>query len=1423
VSVTVLHPAPVEPVERFRLHRAGLIGLYEYEDETFEFERGRLLLRGPNGSGKSKALELLLPLLLDGELRAERLDPFGGRGRSMRWNLIGDQESRAPATGFSWLELHRRDEHGIEHFHTLVLMARANKGETGVRSWFALLAARQTPDGELHGSRIGISAFLTQAHHPISKAALTELAGELIESASVYRERVNALLFGVAQDRYDAIVRLLLSLRKPQLSQTLDPQELSTRLTEALPELDRDAVLRVSGRLDQLDRLRAEAAELREVRTAVATFARTYRDWARAALRERGRGLVESVRARDQHAESLARAMDAVRTASGRREALAQRRQELESSLASARGAERELRASEDWRAAERLEELRRLAEGARATAAAAAAELERAKVEQVELRGAAQRADAALSEQQAVVGSLLTLCAADADRAGVAAHEAAVEGLIEEERDLAAVGSLLEQLAATRAQAIAALAQLARALDLADQEHRAARSRFEDAEARQRERQAERAAAAERLELVRGELLDALERWLGDVQQLPVDDGFADELAARIARAGEPSAAAARELAADRAGATEQRLREQLAEVTAGRAALAAEREPLAAEHARLSAHEDPVPAPLPFRTADRTDRLGAPLWALVDFADGLDDQRRAGLEGALEGSGLLDAWVMPDGAVLDADDAVLVPAAPGAASRAGAGPTLANALVPVADGPVAAGVVEGVLTRVVLADAGAGSSSGLVACASPGSSAGAGTVAGPGPVVNPGVAPVSGPASGAGPVAGAGLVESPGPAGDRATVGFDGSFALGPLRGRRRVDAARYIGVAARAANRARRLAELSRALAVIEERDRALETRAAELESAIARLHDELRGLPDDTPAVRAYVQLDRARAEEQRAAAVTAAEQETMSARAAKLTEARERAIAHSREHRLPPPTDADGLVAVHEALASYRAHGGELIGAERLRREQRRTAGAALEHGDRATRALTAAEARGRVCREEASARVGAHEAAAAAVGASVDQLRARLASLEADAAAAEQGLREAHEHDIAAASQAAAAERDTEHAAASLVDAEHDVASKHARVASVGRLGAWSLALGDDAPDDHASAGDWPLERTLAAVRAVSREALATRRGFETLLADVDREADELRHRLSASADFEVSRERVSDDPELTLVQVRHGGQSHPIGELDRWLEGELQARDRTIAEEDRRLFESFLVGGLADALRERVASAGTLVAGMNAALTECTTSSGMSIELEWRPREHDQDGLREAVSLLRRDVALLTDDARARLVEFLRGRIENARHSLEQGSSTEHVMAALDYREWHEFRVIQRKDGHREVLTRRRHQQGSGGEKAVALHLPLFAAAAAQFAAAEPTCPRMILLDEAFAGIDERMRAQLVGLLERFDLDFVLTSHELWGCYPELSALGIYHLHREPGIPGVATAHFRWDGRRRVEVTEAA
>ena len=74
---------------RWRLRRAGIINLYEYANQVFGFAGGRLLLRGHNTSGKTKALELLLPFCLDGDISPKKLDPFGSGYKDMKWNLTG--------------------------------------------------------------------------------------------------------------------------------------------------------------------------------------------------------------------------------------------------------------------------------------------------------------------------------------------------------------------------------------------------------------------------------------------------------------------------------------------------------------------------------------------------------------------------------------------------------------------------------------------------------------------------------------------------------------------------------------------------------------------------------------------------------------------------------------------------------------------------------------------------------------------------------------------------------------------------------------------------------------------------------------------------------------------------------------------------------------------------------------------------------------------------------------------------------------------------------------------------------------------------------------------------------------------------------------------------------------------------------------
>lgn len=165
----------------------------------------------------------------------------------------------------------------------------------------------------------------------------------------------------------------------------------------------------------------------------------------------------------------------------------------------------------------------------------------------------------------------------------------------------------------------------------------------------------------------------------------------------------------------------------------------------------------------------------------------------------------------------------------------------------------------------------------------------------------------------------------------------------------------------------------------------------------------------------------------------------------------------------------------------------------------------------------------------------------------------------------------------------------------------------------------------------------------------------------------------------------------------------------------------------------------------------------------------------------------------------------------------RQALGEFLQKRIEDVRAANQIGSWQDHLAEALDYRGWHRFGIERQQDGVWKPLTRRTHGTGSGGEKAVALTLPQFAAAAAHYRSAGARAPRLILLDEVFVGVDSDMRGKCMGLLATFDLDFVMTSEREWGCYPTLPALAIYQLATRPEIDAVGTTRFVWNGRERV------
>jgi len=140
-------------------------------------------------------------------------------------------------------------------------------------------------------------------------------------------------------------------------------------------------------------------------------------------------------------------------------------------------------------------------------------------------------------------------------------------------------------------------------------------------------------------------------------------------------------------------------------------------------------------------------------------------------------------------------------------------------------------------------------------------------------------------------------------------------------------------------------------------------------------------------------------------------------------------------------------------------------------------------------------------------------------------------------------------------------------------------------------------------------------------------------------------------------------------------------------------------------------------------------------------------------------------------------------------------------------------------LTTALDYRRWHRLRIDRRAsvDQNWKLLTRKTYGSGSGGEKAIALTLPQVAAAAAYYRTADPLSPRLILMDEVFAGISANNRAACMELLAAFDLDVVMTSESEWGCYSTVPQLAICQLTRAPDLAAIDNTVYIWNGSERL------
>jgi uncharacterized protein (TIGR02680 family) len=1354
--------------DRWVPHRAGIRNVWEYDDQIFSFADGRLILRGPNGSGKSNALALLFPFLIDGTMSAAAMDPFAG-GRSMKSLLLGvlrdDSDGRRyrhdQRLGYVWLEFRRPTTgagHGIDVAdHVTIGCGARARAQGDTTSWFFVTRRR-----------VGFDLDLAPDGTPLTRPKLIDelSAGNVFETAEAYRMAVDRELFSLGPDRLPKLVNLIRVLRRPQLAGKLNLDLLSEVLSGGLPALDPNALEDVASSLDDLERVQKELADLRATLETVDRFLPVYRTYLSGEALVRGAAVVNAARSLAGAKRALTKARSDCSSIETGTAAIAEERQQVNLRIEESDARHSAHLESPAYQSAASLREVE---ESARVAAEAAVGASVRRNEAETRAADAQQRSATSTdrARQDATAATQQTQQALDLADAIDAPWTLTPEEQLDPERLAAATDIIERERRADLREVRAALADR----DAAQGNHERAEQEASTALGTADDREVEARAAQELVREQRSSLAAQVSAWVDATPGLEADG--AEELVGAVALLGEPGQPSL----VERYRALTAAHRDELVAARARRIdrieVLGTEAVDLRVERDQVAAEVDPGPTAPAWRTADRSSRPGAPLWACCDFAASVPDATdRAGIEAALDAAGLLDAWISPghpadDASEADPDLGAGPPTRPldawlhpePTSSTMGAN-TLASILAPSV--PAGSGLdandVRRVLTSISLGRAG-------------------------------------------------------------IAVSTDGSFVLGPLRGRAEKPAPEFIGATARAERRQRRLADLDARLTAVADEVATEQANELRLSGEIAAIDGAADSLPPLAELQRA---LDEARRAE--AVAVSAREravsaEQAEAAAAARLASASAALVTAAGSARVDPSRDAidrlDDQIRrfASVARAAVTARGNAISTAGRAETDQEL---AAQAEADLATRRDEQAE-----CEREAVRSRARAETLRESLGADAEAPIRELERLD-------QRLRELRETIERLADDRSDLDKRLGLARGKVVEAEGAIGRDKTRLAQVEarlpvlrQIDLLRLIIGSAGDQQLTeSEAQLPIEPVAFAAWLIDRADGPTpdAEAHRSAVAALDRAQKPLLDDLHRGYDPSISHQ---DD--LVTVQITSDAGTFGLSVLADQLHRQ-EAELRTyLTEGDQKVFERFLLNRVAHELRRLLTEAEEFVTGVNQALDRTRTASGLRVELVWSLGTDDA-GVREAVRLLHHDTQQMGDDDRAALRAFFDRAIKQQRADDPEAGYRVALERALDYRSWHDFRPYLRPpEGGRALLTKTKFRELSGGEQAVALHLPLFAAAAAHYARADPAAPRLVALDEAFAGIDEAMRGELMALTVQFDLDVILTGHELWGAYAEVPSIAVHDLLRRPPAEGVSVFSLRWDGAALVEQPDDA
>lgn len=275
-------------------------------------------------------------------------------------------------------------------------------------------------------------------------------------------------------------------------------------------------------------------------------------------------------------------------------------------------------------------------------------------------------------------------------------------------------------------------------------------------------------------------------------------------------------------------------------------------------------------------------------------------------------------------------------------------------------------------------------------------------------------------------------------------------------------------------------------------------------------------------------------------------------------------------------------------------------------------------------------------------------------------------------------------------------------------------------------------------------------------------------------------------------------------------------------GQKVNLIRLEKEVIENITETNMLIEEDDRILFEEILTNTVGRKIRERIYHAKQWVKSMNDLMESIDTTSKLSFSLNWRPKtatDETEVDTKELVDILNSDVKILRQEEVTKVANHFRSKFAKAeQRQKEEMKSFHNIMKeVLDYRTWFEFQFNYKKGNDtKKELTNNAFFKLSGGEKALAMYIPLFAAVVAKYDSARNDTPRIISLDEAFAGVDDSNIRDMFRILTKLDLEYIINSQVLWGEYDTIPSLAINELISDPKIKVVSVIRYLWNGHVR-------